>query len=410
MPRIAVCAALVATLLAGGTAAVAAPDPGGAPGSTTTGLEPAPDAPRPETLRLGGVFPLSGPMGAAGTAMLQGIQAVLTEVNDAGGIEGTKLELVVGDDRYDPTLGAELIRRQIKHDDVFAFAGIFSPYTIRAGLPHIRDARVPVFSPGGDDDREFDEPMLFPVTSPCGRQMAGNVQHLVQELKVRRLAVVSIDEDGTAACRAQMTAVAKTLGAQVVFSGVTAPGALDCAGRVLAARASGAEALIVLADNLGTLKCLQARVQQDWDVPVSIAYTNTDDPTILRTMGPTAVGLLSSSPFTGAASTQFAAQCGAIEKYYPTAKVQFHSLVGCLGARLLVEGIRAAGADRAALVRALESGHRFDFGGLVPALSYGPGKRLPYDLTATVQVKGANWVRTGPLYTPIEPGALPEHR
>ena len=402
-PRFAVLAVLLA-LLASAPAAVAAPHPDGSPDGSS--LQPAVDAPRPATLRLGGVFPLTGPMGAAGTAMLQGIQAVLTEVNAAGGVEGTKLELVVGDDRYDPTLGKSLIRRQIERDGVFAFAGIFSPFTIRAGLPLIRAARVPVVSPGGNDDREFDESMLFPVTSPCGRQMAGNVQHLVQDLEVRKLAVVSVDADAVSSCTEQMTAVAKTLGAEVVFSGVTAPGALDCAGRVLAARASGAQALVVLADNLGTVRCLQARVQQNWDVPVSIAYNNTDDPTILRTLGPTAEGLLSSSPFTGMASTQFAEQCGAIEEYYPDATVSFHSLVGCLGAKLLVAGIRAAGADRAGLVRALESGHRFDFGGLVPALSYGPGKRLPYDLTATVQVRGGNWVRTGPLYTPIRPAPM----
>jgi ABC-type branched-subunit amino acid transport system substrate-binding protein len=332
--------------------------------------------------------------------MMEGVQAVLSEVNARGGVNGTMLQLVVADDQFDPVRGKALIQKLIETDQVFAFAGIFSPFTTQAALPVIRAAGVPVVSPSGSDDREFDEPMLFPVTNPCGRQMAGNVAHLVTERKLTKLAVVYLNVEAVSNCTKQFTAVAEHLGADVVFSGATAPAAPDCASRVVAARASGAQALIVITDNLGTVKCLQARAQQGWDVPVSISYNNTDDPTILRGLGPAAEGLLSSSPFTGAASPAFAQQCGPIRTYYPEAKVQFFSLVGCVGTKLLVAGLRAGGTTRAGLIRALESGRTFSFGDLVPPLRYGPGRHLPYDLTATVEVRGGTWVRVGKLYTP----------
>jgi ABC-type branched-subunit amino acid transport system substrate-binding protein len=354
----------------------------------------------PAVIKLGGVFPLSGPLGVVGTAMMEGVQSILTEVNARGGVNGSTLSLVVADDQFDPVRGKAVIQKLIEQDKVFAFAGIFSPFTTQAALPVIRAAGVPVVSPSGSDDREFHEPMLFPVTNPCGRQMAGNVQHLVQDKKLTKLAVVYLNVEAVSNCTKQFTAVAEQLGADVVFSGATAPAAPDCASRVVAARASGAQALIVITDNLGTVKCLQARQQQGWDVPVSISYNNTDDPTILRALGPAAEGLLSSSPFTGAASPAFAQQCGAIRTYYPDSKVQFFSLVGCLGTKLLVAGLTAAGADRTALIKTLESGRTFSFGDLVPPLSYGPGRHLPYDLTATVEVRDGRWVRTGPLYTP----------
>ncbi len=402
--RSAMLAALAGAIaLAGQSGAAVAVDT--STGLRTDGTSEVAEVERPATLRLGGVFPLTGPMASAGTAMMQGVQAVLTEVNAAGGVDGTRLELVVGDDRFDSQRGKDLVEQQIGRDGVFAFAGIFSPHTIEAALPAIRDARIPVVSPGGADDREFAEPMLFPVTSPCGRQMAGNVQHLVRDLNLQRLAVITGSNEAQARCSAQLGDVARTLGAQVVHAGNAAPAGADCAAQVLAARAASAQALIVNADNLTTMRCLQARAHQDWAVPASISYTNTDDPMILRTLGPTAQGLLSSSPFTGASSTEFEAQCGAIAEYYPNAKIQFWSLVGCLGTKLLVAGLQAAGADRTALINALESGRAYDSGGLAPLLNYGPGKRLPYDLTATVEVRGeGNWVRTGPLYTPTRPG------
>jgi branched-chain amino acid transport system substrate-binding protein len=378
------------------TSPSAPPAPAPLPGAQPAG---------PAALRLGGVFPLSGPLGSVGTAMMQGVQAVLADVNQSGGVNGTRLELIVEDDQFDPVRGKALIQKLITEDKVFAFAGIFSPFTIQAGLPDIRAAKVPVVSPSGSDDREFDEPLLYPVTNPCGRQMAGNVQHLVKHEKVKKLAVVYLNVEAVANCTKQFTAVARKLGAEIVFESATAPAAPDCASRILSARASGAEALVVIVDNLGVVKCAQARQQQNWDVPVSISYNIVDDPTLIDGLGQAADGLLSSSPFSGGSSPAFAEQCGAVKRFYPKAKIQFFLLVGCLGTKVLVEGLRTAGpaAGREALMAVLDSGRTFSFGGLVPDLTYKPGRHLPYDLTATVEIKDGKWVRTGPLYTPEQP-------
>jgi ABC-type branched-subunit amino acid transport system substrate-binding protein len=334
--------------------------------------------------------------------MMQGVQAILTEANETGGAGGARLELRIEDDQFDPVRGKALVQKLINEDKVFALAGIFSPFTTQAALPDIRAAAVPVVSPSGSDDREFGEPLLYPVTNPCGRQMAGNVQHLVQEKRKSKLAVVYLNVEAVSNCVKQFSAVARKLGAEIVFESGTAPAAPDCASRILSARASGADALVVIVDNLGLVRCVQAQKQQGWKVPVSISYNIVDDPTLLDGLGKSAEGLLSSSPFSGASSPAFDEQCGAIRRYYPKAKVQFFMLVGCAGAKLLVEGLRTAGpgATRVALQQVLDSGRVFSFGGLLPDLTYRPGRHLPYDLTATVEVRDARWVRIGPLYTP----------
>src|SRR5687768_1112630 len=211
-------------------ATAGAPRPAPPPGGRTAAAPPGPPAGRPagpEVLRLGGVFPLSGPLGSVGTAMMQGVQAVLSDVNQAGGVTGSRLELLVEDDQFDPVRGKALIQKLITEAKVFAFAGIFSPFTIQAGLPDIRAAKVPVVSPSGSDDREFDEPLLYPVTNPCGRQMAGNVQHLVRDKKIKKLAVVYLNVEAVTNCTKQFTAVARKLGAEVVFQSGTAPAAPD---------------------------------------------------------------------------------------------------------------------------------------------------------------------------------------
>ena len=373
----------------------------GDPGAPAPPGSPAPGGARPP-IRLGAVFPLSGPLASVGTAMMQGVQAILTDANEHGGVAGAPLELRVEDDQFDPVRGKALVQKLIDQDKVFALAGIFSPFTIQAALPDIRAAAIPLVSPSGSDAREFDEPLQYPVTNPCGRQMAGNVQHLVRDSGKKKLAVVYLNVEAVSNCVKQFSAVARKLGGEVVFESATAPAAPDCASRILSARASGAEALVVIVDNLGVVKCVQAQKQQGWAVPVSISYNIVDDPALLEGLGTSAEGLLSSSPFSGGSSPAFADQCGPVRRYYPKAKVQFFLLVGCTGARLLVEGLRLAGPDpsRAAVQAALDSGRVFSFGGLVPDLSYRPGHHLPYDLTATVEIKDGKWVRVGPLYTP----------
>ena len=235
--------------------------------------------------------------------------------------------------------------------------------------------------------------------------MAGNVQHGIQQLKRTKLAVVYVNVEAVSNCVEQFTAVARKLGAEVVFEGASAPAAPDCASRIVSARASGADLLVVIVDNLGVVKCVQAKEQQGWDVPVSISYNIVDDPTLLEGLGERAEGLYSSSPFSGGSSPAFDQQCGAVRRFYPKAKVQFFLLVGCSAARILVDSLRAVGAggSRTDLIAYLESGRTFSLGGLVPDITYAPGRHLPYDLTASVQVKDGRWVRIGPLYTPVAP-------
>lgn len=388
----------------GGASTSGTSRPGGQPGAPAPAPVPAPAAPGAALapVRLGGVFPLSGPLGSVGTAMMQGVQAILTETNERGGVNGAPLELRIEDDQFDPVRGKALVQKLINQDKVFALAGIFSPFTTQAALPDIRAAGVPLVSPSGSDDREFGEPLLYPVTNPCGRQMAGNVQHLIQTENRKKLAVVYLNVEAVSNCVKQFAAVARKLGGEIVFESATAPAAPDCASRILSARASNAEALVVIVDNLGTVKCVQAQKQQGWKVPVSISYNTVDDPTLLEGLGKQAEGMLSSSPFSGGSSPAFEQQCGAIKRYYPKAKVQFFMLVGCTGAKLLIEGLKGAGSppSRAALQGVLDSGRVFSFGGLLPDLTYRPGRHLPYDLTATVEVKDGRWVRVGRLYTP----------
>ena len=82
-------------------------------GQQTTGITD-------KTIKLGGIYPLSGPASAYGD-IPKGIKAYFDYVNaEKGGIGGRKVEFVVRDDGYQPPKAVEEARRLVEQEQVFA--------------------------------------------------------------------------------------------------------------------------------------------------------------------------------------------------------------------------------------------------------------------------------------------------
>lgn len=91
---------------------------GAAPGITDT------------EVKIGGTFPLSGPLAANGTAASGGVKAYLESVNEAGGVQmgdgkTRKVTLVTYDDGYDPAKAVQNYQKLVTQDRVFALLQSF---------------------------------------------------------------------------------------------------------------------------------------------------------------------------------------------------------------------------------------------------------------------------------------------
>src|ERR1700748_1005681 len=78
---------------------------GDAPGVTAT------------KIKIGGIFPLSGPASSIGQVG-QGVLAYVQSINDRGGINGRKIDYVMMDDAYSPPKAFEHARRLVESDEV----------------------------------------------------------------------------------------------------------------------------------------------------------------------------------------------------------------------------------------------------------------------------------------------------
>jgi branched-chain amino acid transport system substrate-binding protein len=68
-------------------------------------------------IRIGGVFPFSGPASSIGQVG-RGVLAYVQSINDRGGINGRKINYLALDDAYSPPKAFEHTRRLVENDDV----------------------------------------------------------------------------------------------------------------------------------------------------------------------------------------------------------------------------------------------------------------------------------------------------
>lgn len=95
-----------------------------------------------ETIKLGIVAPMSGPNARYGAFSMHGAELAVKEINDAGGVDGHKIELYSADSQGTPVEGVSATRRLIDEDEVDYVIGDVSSSVTLAMQPVAEDAGV----------------------------------------------------------------------------------------------------------------------------------------------------------------------------------------------------------------------------------------------------------------------------
>ena len=106
-----------------------------------------------EPIKVGFLAPLTGPGAAFGINMLQGHKMAVDEINEAGGLLGRKLEVVVIDDAADPAQSVSAMTRLIYQDKVDVVIGGWGSATVLANFKVCEKAKVPYIECGASNPR-----------------------------------------------------------------------------------------------------------------------------------------------------------------------------------------------------------------------------------------------------------------
>src|SRR5579871_243321 len=102
-------------------------------------------------IRIGTLTPLTGAGGPYGPSMVKAVNAVVDEVNAAGGVLGRKIEIVSEDDQTNPEAGVRAARKLIDVDKVSAILGTWASAVTTAVAPLCWESKTVLCTTSGAD-------------------------------------------------------------------------------------------------------------------------------------------------------------------------------------------------------------------------------------------------------------------
>ena len=371
--------------------ATASAPPGGNGGATDVGVTA-------DTINLGNVSTLSGPVPGLFQGAVLGTQAAVAYANAQGGIFGRKLKLDVRDDQFDT--GQNRANTIDLLSKSFAFAGSFSLYD-DAAVDQIKSSGIPDTTYSLTEGRRA-VPNNFSVAPAKAGWRLGPLNYFKQKFPQAVGAVGALygDVPASKANYLGWKGAAESIGYKVVYERGTQPTEQDYTADVVAMRQSGVKMVYIVAlDVKGLSKLANAMKGQSFKPQAFIVGGVAYDPALVDLAGDSVEGLLNDqqqAAFQGEDSNaipEVALFNQYLQKVRPGYKPDLFAAFGWSETRLLMQAMQAAGAKltRANVIAELRKIDTFDDHGFIaPA---GPGAKRPATCYIILQVQHGKFVR-----------------
>ena len=224
-----------------------------------------------EPIKVGYLPALTGPSSSTGVGINRGVQLAVEEINNGGGVNGRKIELVSRDTQSDPTKAVNAVAELTQRQKVAMIFGPVNSGEALAATPLIARDKTPMLHPCWVDElidvKKY--PMAFRI-APTNTQVGNGANHYVVDvLKLKKVAVVSDTTGyGTASVNTYVPLL-KAKGADVVYTNHIDAANPDLKPELLRMQSAGAQAIMPWSVNAGFLsRICNTRGAMGWDVPI----------------------------------------------------------------------------------------------------------------------------------------------
>ncbi|OGN74495.1 MAG: hypothetical protein A2X25_06325 [Chloroflexi bacterium GWB2_49_20] len=178
--------------------------------STQATTEPTQAATVPDTIKIGFVAPLTTANALMGWSMQQGAQLAAQEINDAGGINGVPLELIIEDNSNTADVAVNAINRVLSENPVALILGSTSAQTL-AMEPIILENTLPTIIMGSSPSlTDQGNPWVFATRADDGFAATAAVKFAVEDLGAKKVGIFhAAEEFGTSVAPIIISALAE---------------------------------------------------------------------------------------------------------------------------------------------------------------------------------------------------------
>jgi len=351
---------------------------------------------------------LSGPIAGWGIQVKMGLEMRAREINEAGGIHGRKLKLVIEDNAYDPKKAIMVTNKLINRDKVFCFIGNMGSPTAGATKPIISRKKIPQMWPLTAASLFFEpyDRYSFGGWTPYYDQARAVVKYFAEQKKYTKFGLMYQDDEMGAIMKKGVDDQLPLHGLKLIAAESYKRGATDFSSQITKLKKANVELVVLATVIRETVGALKEAKKLDWKVDMcgmSPAYT-IYVPLLCKKAGFSANGFYSTgqTPYPYPDSPR-----AAVREWYQRHKEWFGknpdlpTAAGYMALHFFAQAAEKAGRDltREKLIDALENFNKVQdpiFGG--PNTTFTSTSHKGVDEAMMFQVQNDRWITiAGPI-------------
>ena len=352
---------------------------------------------------IGSHLDLSGPTAAGMPQLRNGTQMRIDEANEAGGINGRKLRLMIEDNALQPAQAVRAVQKLTRKDEVFAIINSFGSGPNAAAVKSAVEAGTIYFAPWGASAifqaQSGKSPLLFTTVPNYDATMAAGLSWAIKNWGAKKVGVIYQGDAYGELLRRGIKQAMDAAGMQPVAEAAYKPGDVDFSSQVARVRQAGAD-LVVLATVVRETIGVMAEAKKIGWTDVKMLTSQPGRTSIVVLLGKDAVeglyGLGSwriAYPDTASAPTK--AWMDSYRKRFNLAPDE-NAMLSYSYTDWFLKGVQAAGRNLTAesFVKAMASVAQQDFS-TYSRVTF-KNNHIDPEVVYIEQVKGGRWVAASP--------------
>lgn len=256
-----------------------------------------------DVIKIGTIQPISGPVSAYGTQTRDGIQMAIDEINEAGGVLGKKLQLIVEDDEANPEKTVSAFKKLATQDKVVGIVGALTSNCSLAITQEAQQRKVIMITPSSTNDTVTDAgEYIFRACYNDSFQGQVVAKFAIEDLKAKNAAILFDNtNDYSKGLRDNFKAKFEEFGGKVVADESYAKGDKDFNAQLTKIKGSNPDVLFI-SDYYSTVSLIAKQVKNQGITATMLGADGWDE--IVNNAGDEVIGSYYSNHYSPEADDQ----------------------------------------------------------------------------------------------------------